>query len=98
MSSIPVPLSEYARPTIQPNTDTSVPNSSNNAYYFVGAIILFLVVNGIWWYAYTEQNRTMRGIRVDNDKLQADLQKAKEAPQRNENRPNEASVNSGEQV
>ncbi len=98
MSSIPVPLSDYARPAILSNTNTAVPNSSNNAYYFVGGIILFLVVNGIWWYAYTEQNRTMRGIRLDNGKLQADLEKAKEAPRRTENKPNEASVNSDEQV
>lgn len=97
MSSIPVPLSEYARPAIQPNTNTAKQNSSNNQYYFVGGIILFLVVNGLWWYAYTEQSREMRGIKLDNNKLTADLEKAKEVQQPTEN-PKETPVKPTEQV
>jgi hypothetical protein len=77
MKSIPVPLSYYAESSIASNNNVVSKNPGSNTYIIVGGIIIFLIVNGIWLYAYREQNRTMRAIKLDNNKLLTDLEKAK---------------------
>jgi len=98
MSSISVPLSDYATPASSASTNLVRHSSSYNAYYFVGGIILFIVVNGIWWYAYNKQSRTMKSIQVKNDKLLANLKAASELQQFATTGPGETRVRPSIQV
>lgn len=81
MKSIPVPLSDYATPLFIPPTDSGNRKSGTNAYYIAGGILLFILVNGVWFFAYNKQSNVMRNIESDHNKVLAELNniKTKEA-------------------